>query len=187
MSLKRLCAHLSSKPLSLDILLLFNKPQKILHPLCDVLDNWGGYDEDQGEYQPVYEEFGSILLLLFAFVYRYGLTAADLGRPNHSFVGKLLTKGHLARPLSELTDQEKNHINDWIQALFDTEAGGLGDELMSGCLPQDFYLLLPTLFHQIVLALSTGNLTEEMLKGGLECKFPPQTSKMAHANPGQTW
>lgn len=179
MSLKRLCTHLSSKPLSLDILLLFNNPQTILHPLCDVLDNWGGYDEDQGEYQPVYEEFGSILLLLLSFVYRYGFTAADLGRSGDSFVGKLLTKGQLAGPISELTEQEVSHMSGWIHALFDTEAGGLGDDMMAACLPQHFYLLLPALFSHIVLALSTGNLTEEMVRGGLECMFaPPQPRRI---------
>jgi len=171
MSLKQLCIQLACKPLSLDVLLLFNSLPKILHPLCEVLDTWGGYDEDQGEYQPVYEEFGSILLLLLAFVYRYELTPAELGiRSTDSFVGRLLSRGHLCRPLEELTDSEKSHLNGWIHGLFDTEAGGLGDELMSSCPPQDFYLLMPTLFQQIVLAMSTGNLTEDLLKGGLECK-----------------
>ncbi|KAK3325677.1 mediator complex, subunit Med5 [Apodospora peruviana] len=169
MTLKQLCSQLASRPLSLDILLLFDKPYKILHPLCELLDNWGGHDEDQGEYQPVYEEFGSILLLLMAFVYRYSLSPAELGiRSPDSFIGKLLSGGNTSRPLDELTEQEKSHMNGWIHGLFDTEAGGLGDELMSSCPPQDFYLLMPTLFHQIVLALSTGHLTEDMLKTGLE-------------------
>ncbi|KAK0635373.1 mediator complex, subunit Med5 [Bombardia bombarda] len=169
MTLKHMCSQLASKPLSLDILLLFDKPYRIIHPLCELLDNWGGYDEDQGEYQPVYEEFGSILLLLLAFVYRYGLTPTDLGITSpDSFVGKLLGRPYLNRPLDELTEQEKSHMNGWINGLFHTEAGGLGDELMASCPPQDFYLLMPTLFHQIFLALSTGYLTEDMLKGGLE-------------------
>lgn len=175
MSLKQICRELASKPLSLDILLLFDKPYKILHPLCELLDNWGAnknhFDDDGGEAQPVYEEFGSILLLLLALVYRYNLSTADLGiRSSDSFVGKLLSGGNLSRPLEELSDQEKSHMNGWIHGLFDTEAGGLGDDLMSSCPPQDFYLLMPTLFHQIVMALSTGRLTEDMLKTGLECK-----------------
>jgi mediator of RNA polymerase II transcription subunit 5 len=41
---------------------------------------------------------------------------------------------------------------------------------MSACPPQDFYLLMPTLMHQIVLACNSGNLGEEALRGGLECK-----------------
>ncbi|KAK4033848.1 hypothetical protein C8A01DRAFT_19269 [Parachaetomium inaequale] len=169
MTLKQLCSQLAAKPLSLDVLLLFDKPQKILHPLCELLDNWAGYEEDQGEYQPVYEEFGSILLLLLAFVYRYNLSPADLGiRSPDSFVGKLLGGGTLCRPLEELKEQEKAHLNGWIHGLFDTDAGGLGDDLMASCPPQDFYLLMPTLFHQIVVALSAGYLTEDVLKGGLE-------------------
>ncbi|EGS17271.1 uncharacterized protein CTHT_0065900 [Thermochaetoides thermophila DSM 1495] len=164
-----ICRDLASKPLSLDVLLLFDKPHKILHPLCELLDNWAGYEEDHGEYQPVYEEFGSVLLLLLAFVYRYNLSTADLGiRSSGSFVAKLLNGVDRCQPLEQLSEQEKSHLGGWIHGLFDTEAGGLGDELMSSCPPQDFYLLAPTLFHQIVNALSAGYLTDEMLKGGLE-------------------
>jgi mediator of RNA polymerase II transcription subunit 5 len=172
MTLKQICTQLAGKPLSLDVLLLFNNQQKILHPICELLDGWGGYDDDQGEYQPVYEEFGAILLLLLAFVYRYGLTPADLGiRSVDSFVGRLWSKGHLSRSLDDLTEQEKAHLNGWIHGLFDTETGGLGDELLSTCPPQEFNLLTSTLFHQIVLALSTGLFTEDQLKSGLECKL----------------
>ncbi|KAI1125351.1 mediator of RNA polymerase II transcription subunit 5 [Nemania abortiva] len=168
MSLKLLCSQLAKKPLSLDVMLLFGKPAEILHPLCEVLDNWR-YDEDQGEYQPVYEEFGAILLLVLAFVYRYNLTVVDLGiRSSDSFVAKLLNQGQLSRPLEELTDLEKVHLDGWIQGLFDTETGGLGDELMSSCPPQDFYLLVPTLFHNIMLALDAKYLADESLKTGVE-------------------
>lgn len=171
MTLKQLCSQLAAKPLSLDVLLLFDKPQKILQPLCELLDNWAGYEEDQGEYQPVYEEFGSILLLLLAFVYRYNLSPADLGlRSPDSFLAKLLGGGNKYRPLEELDEQEKAHLNGWIHGLFDT-AGGLGDDLMASCPPQDFYLLIPTLFQQIVVALSAGYLADDVLKGGLECEF----------------
>jgi mediator of RNA polymerase II transcription subunit 5 len=153
--------------------MLFDKPAKILHPLCELLDNWR-YDEDQGEYQPVYEEFGSILLLLLAFVYRYGLTPSDLGiRSPDSFVGKLLSRGNLSRPLDDLTEQESDHLGGWINNLFDTDAGGLGDELMSSCPPQDFYLLIATMFEHTVLAYSSGVLSEDLLKSGFECERHP--------------
>ncbi|KAI1772929.1 Med5-domain-containing protein [Hypoxylon cercidicola] len=168
MTLKLLCSQLAKKPLSLDVMLLFNKPIAILHPLCELLDNWR-YEEDQGEYQPVYEEFGSVLLLVMAFVYRYNLSTADLGvHSSDSFVAKLLSVGQLSKPLDELTEQEKSHLGGWIQGLFDTESGGLGDELLSSCPPQDFYLLVPTLFRNIVLAFSTNHLDEESLKTGVE-------------------
>ncbi|GAP89110.1 putative mediator of RNA polymerase II transcription subunit 5 [Rosellinia necatrix] len=168
MSLKHLCSQLAKKPLSLDVMLLFGKPAVILHPLCEVLDNWR-YDEDQGEYQPVYEEFGAILLLVLAFVYRYNLTAVDLGvRSTDSFVAKLLNQGQLSRPLDELNDSEKAHLDGWIQGLFDTETGGLGDDLMSSCPPQDFYLLVSTLFHNIMLAIDAKCLGDESLKTGVE-------------------
>ncbi|RDW73519.1 Med5-domain-containing protein [Coleophoma cylindrospora] len=168
MTLKALCSKLAQKPSSLDTMLLFDKPVTILQPICEVLDNWR-YDDDQGEYQPVYEEFGSILLLVLAFVHRYNLSPNDLGiRNSESFVTKLLNQGHLSKAMENLTDQEQSHLDGWIRGLFDNESGGLGDELMGSCPPQDFYLLVPTLFHHIVIACSTNNLSDEGLKGGLE-------------------
>lgn len=170
MVLKTLCSQLARKPSSLDIMLLFDKPTTILQPICELLDRWQ-YDEDQGEYQPVYEEFGSILLLLLAFVHRYNLSTIDLGlQSNDSFVGKLLVRGAISRSMDELSEQEKNYLDGWIRGLFNAEGGGLGDEPMSQCPPQNFYLLVPTLFHQIVMASSTGYLTDESLKGGFECE-----------------
>ncbi|KAG7106635.1 Mediator of RNA polymerase II transcription subunit 5 like protein [Verticillium longisporum] len=168
MSLKNLCSQLSRRPLSLDVILLFEKPTAILQPLCDLLDDWK-YDEDQGEYQPVYEEFGSVLLLLLAFTYRYNLTASDIGaRSPDSFVAKFLSQGHLSRSSEELSDLEKSHLGGWIHGLFDQEAGGLTDDLISSCPPQEFYLLIPTLFQNVVTAFATGHLSEESLKGGVE-------------------
>ncbi|TVY53481.1 Mediator of RNA polymerase II transcription subunit, partial [Lachnellula suecica] len=185
MSLKGLCSQLARKPSSLDVMLLFDKPTTILQPICDLLDNWH-YDDDQGEYQPVYEEFGSILLLVLSFTHRYNLSTVDLGiRTPDSFVAKLLNQGHLSRAMDELTEQEQNHLDGWIRGLFDNESGGLGDELMSSCPPQDFYLLVPTLFHHIVLACSTKNLSDDGLKGGLE--YLVDTFLLPSLIPGITW
>jgi mediator of RNA polymerase II transcription subunit 5 len=185
MSLKSLCSQLARKPSSLDVMLLFDKPTSILQPICELLDNWR-YDDDQGEYQPVYEEFGSILLLVLSFTHRYGLSTVDLGiRAPDSFVAKLLNQGHLSRAMDDLTSQEQSHLDGWIKGLFDNESGGLGDELMSSCPPQDFYLLVPTLFQHIVLACSTKNLTDEALKGGLE--YLVDTFLLPSLIPGITW
>ncbi|KAI0157878.1 Med5-domain-containing protein [Hypoxylon sp. FL1284] len=168
MTLKQICSQLAKRPLSLDVMLLFNKPITMLHPLCELLDNWR-YEEDQGEYQPVYEEFGSVLLLVFAFVYRYDLSPTDIGiHPIDSFVAKLLTIGQNSKSLDELTEQEHNHLGGWIQGLFDTESGGLGDELLSSCPPQDFYFLVPTLLHNTILAFAVNQIDEESLKSGIE-------------------
>ncbi|KAF5879332.1 putative mediator of rna polymerase ii transcription subunit 5 protein [Botrytis fragariae] len=186
MTLKTLCSQLARNPSSLDIMLLFNKPTSFLQPICELLDNWR-YDEDQGEYQPVYEEFGSILLLVVSFAHRYNLSTVDLGikNPTESFVAKLLVQGHLSRALDPLSQQDQNHLDGWIRGLFEPEGGGLGDELMSSCPPQEFYLLVPTLFHHIVLALSTETLSEEGLKGGLE--FMVEPFLLPSLIPGITW
>lgn len=185
MSLKSLCRKLVRKPSSLDVLLLFDKPITILQPICDLLDNWR-YDEDQGEYQPVYEEFGSILLLVLSFVHRYNLSPVDLGISSPtSFISKHINQGHLSRATENLTEQEQNHLDGWIRGLFDNDRGGLGDELMSSCPPQDFYLLVPTLFNHMVLACSTNNLSDEGLKSGLE--YLVDTFLLPSLIPGITW
>jgi mediator of RNA polymerase II transcription subunit 5 len=171
MSLKLLCSQLAQKPQTLDILLLFEKLPTILDPLCQLLDNWR-YEEDQGEYQPIYEEFGSILLLVLAFAYRYNLTAADIGITSpDSCIAKILSRAHISRDRDELTEQEKGHVSGWIHGLFDSESGGLGDDLMSSCPPQDFYLVVASLFQNIVVAYTYGHLNDESLKGGIECEF----------------
>lgn len=170
MSLKLLCSQLAQKPQILDILLLFEKLPAILDPLCQLLDNWR-YEEDQGEYQPIYEEFGSILLLVLAFAYRYNLTAADIGITSpDSCIAKILGRAHISRDGDELTEQEKGHLSGWIHGLF-ADSGGLGDDLMSSCPPHDFYLLVASLFQNIVVAYTYGYLSDETLKGGIECKL----------------
>ncbi|KAG5951308.1 hypothetical protein E4U53_003370 [Claviceps sorghi] len=168
MSLKMLCSQLAQKPQTLDILLLFEKLPAVLGPLCQLLDNWQ-YEEDQDEYQPIYEEFGSILLLILAFSYRYNLTAADIGiASSDSSVAKILGRAHVSHARNDLTDQEKGHVTGWIKGLFDSDSGGLGDDLMSSCPPQDFYLLVATIFQNIVVAYTYGYLNDESLKGGIE-------------------
>ncbi|PHH81203.1 hypothetical protein CDD80_38 [Ophiocordyceps camponoti-rufipedis] len=168
MSLKLLCGQLAHKPQSLDIVLLFERLPTVLEPLCQLLDNWR-YDDDQGEYQPIYEEFGAILLLVLAYAYRYNLRAADIGIVSpDSCVAKILNRAHISRPLGQLTEPEKGHVNGWIHGLFGNETGGLGDDLMSSCPPQDFYLVVASIFQYIVVAYSNGYLNDESLKSGIE-------------------
>ncbi|KAI9815113.1 MAG: mediator complex subunit [Pycnora praestabilis] len=166
MSLKTICTLLSRKPLSLDVILLFKTPLDILSPICQTLNTWR-FEDDQGEYQPVYDEFGGILLLLLVFVHRYDLTIYDLGLMNDdSFVTELLRRGNVSKRMDVLTSQEDKNLGGWIRGLF--EAEGISDELMSSCQPQDFYLLVPTLFSQTLAACNGNILDLETMKGGLE-------------------
>lgn len=171
MSLKLLCTELVQKPQSLDVLLLFETLPNTLGPLCQLLDNWR-YEDDQAEYQPVYEEFGAILLLVMAFTNRYDLSPSDIGLYSpRSSVRRIITQAHVSRGKSQLTEQEDKHLNGWILGLFDSEGSGLGDELMSSCPPQDFYMLIAPLFYNIVAGYSHGYLSDESLKSGVECEF----------------
>ncbi|KAI9848198.1 MAG: mediator complex subunit [Sclerophora amabilis] len=167
MTLKSICNSLARKPVSLDVLLLFNSSMSILQPICQLLNSWR-YEEDQGEHQPVYEEFGSILLLVLAFVHRYSLHASDLGVfDEDSFIYRLIEKSDISKSSETLTEEGGKHLSGWIKGLFDSD-NVISDDLMSSCRPQDFYLLVPTLFSQSVAACRANVIDWETLKGGLE-------------------
>ncbi|PGH22909.1 hypothetical protein AJ80_02958 [Polytolypa hystricis UAMH7299] len=171
-TLKSICNSLSRRPQSLDIMLLFISPATILQPLCALLDTWK-WDEDQGsESQPVYDEFGSILLLVLAFKYKYDLSPHDLGISNpDSFVLRLLERGSSSQRLEDLSEKQTQNLGAWITALFIAE--GISDESMSSCSPQEFYLLVATLFSQSLAACEAGKLEFETLKGGFEYLLEP--------------
>ncbi|KAL4889650.1 mediator of RNA polymerase II transcription subunit 5 [Aspergillus ambiguus] len=171
MTLKNICNALSRRPQALDVILLFRSPKQVLQPLCALLDSWH-WDEDQGESQPVYDEFGSILLLVLAFKYRYDLRPYDLGIVTHdSFVVRLLERGSSSQKLDELSEKQNKHLGSWIGALFIAE--GISEETMSACSPQEFYLLASTLFSQSLGACEAGKLEFDTLKGGFEYLLEP--------------
>ncbi|KAJ6164243.1 hypothetical protein N7470_002915 [Penicillium chermesinum] len=170
-TLKNICNALSRRPQALDVILLFRTTKQILQPLCALLDSWR-WDEEQGENQPVYDEFGSVLLLVLAFKYRYDLSPSDLGISNNdSFVLKLLDHGSCSQKLVELSEKQNKDLGVWIAALFNSE--GLGEETMSACSPQEFYMLVATLFDQSLGACESGRLDFETLKGGFEYLLEP--------------
>ncbi|KAB8266567.1 mediator of RNA polymerase II transcription subunit 5 [Aspergillus minisclerotigenes] len=171
MTLKSICNSLSRRPQALDVILLFRSAKQVLQPLCALLDSWH-WDEDQGESQPVYDEFGSILLLVLTFKYRYDLRPYDLGiTSNDSFVLKLLDCGSSSQNLDDLSEKQNKNLGAWITALFIAE--GISEETMSSCSPQEFYLLVTTLFNQSLTACEAGKLEFDTLKGGFEYLLEP--------------
>lgn len=123
-----------------------------------------------GEHQPVYDEFGSVFLLLVTIAKRYELDSQDLGlEDDTSFLYSVLQVGPAARNINKLSSQQSEQFTRWIRDLFETH--GIRDETMSSCPPQDFYLLVPSLFQQVIVAFSRGVLDGEALKSGIERKF----------------
>jgi mediator of RNA polymerase II transcription subunit 5 len=121
-----------------------------------------------GESQPVYDEFGGILLLILAFRYRLSLTPVELGaRDNSSFVRRLIESNSADRRIDELDEETSKHLGDWISALFVAEQ--LSDELTSSCSPQEYYSLVPALLNQSLEACESGKLSLETLKSGFDC------------------
>ena len=175
-ALKNICNALSRRPQALDVMLLFRTTKQILQPLCALLDSWR-WDEEQSENQPVYDEFGGILLLVLAFKYRYDLGVSDLGISTHdSFVMKLLDRGATSQKLNELSEKQNMDLGAWIGALFIAE--GISEETMSSCSPQEFYLLVATLFDQSLGACESDRMDFDTLKGGLECKIHMRSQRV---------
>ena len=171
MTLKGICNTLSRKPTALDILMLLTQSDSLLQPFCQILENWPDH-EDQGEYQPVYDEFGSILLFVTAVKDRFNLRLDEMGiEDGDSFLLRYMKSSSISRSIEELSSQEKELLGSWIKGLFETE--GISDELMSACKPSEFHLLIATLFDQSLKASQARMLTMEALKGGFEYLLEP--------------
>jgi mediator of RNA polymerase II transcription subunit 5 len=122
-----------------------------------------------GESQPVYEEFGAILLLVLTVRHHYELAPSGIGiTSTTSFVRQLVEIEAADESLDDLDETKKKHLGDWIAALF--VADSLSDELTSSCSPHEFYKLIPTLLHQSLEACASGKLSIETLKSGFDCK-----------------
>ncbi|KAL7776845.1 hypothetical protein CFE70_007265 [Pyrenophora teres f. teres 0-1] len=200
MYLKQLSCLIFRKPQAMDVMLQFTSPPSILRPLCQFLDDWH-YDSDQGrrfnrkqcdfmlivigEHQPVYDEFGAILVCIMTFMYRYDLTYHDIGIGHDSFVAKLMQRGHHGMLPDELTEEQGKHLGNWLKGLYDSDKEGLSNEVFASCRPQEFYLIVPTLFRQTVVACSTGVLSFETVKGGLE--YLGETFLLPSLIGGLTW
>ncbi|KAL8992329.1 MAG: hypothetical protein Q9169_007185 [Polycauliona sp. 2 TL-2023] len=168
MTLKCICTCLVRNAPTLDIIALFCPPQTLLQPLCHILDNWQG-DEDQVENQPVYDEFGSVLLLVCTITHRFNLPPSSLDP--QSFTSRYFRSASSARPVDQLSEHESNLLGGWIKGLF--EAEGINDELMSMCKPAEFHLLVATLFDQSVKAGMSRVLGLETVRGGFEYLLEP--------------
>ncbi|RMZ79214.1 hypothetical protein DV738_g3524, partial [Chaetothyriales sp. CBS 135597] len=169
--LRDLAHAIIRKPEAVNALSLFIRPSYWLSPLCSLLDEWR-WDEIQGESQPLYDEFGAILLLLLMARTRLSLTKSDMGITNSTgFVSRYLDHQGTEMALRDLSQESQNHLGEWINALYVLES--LNDELTTSCSPQDFYLFLPTLLRQSLLALQCGKLSPDSLKGGLEFLLEP--------------
>jgi Mediator complex subunit Med5 len=125
-----------------------------------------------GESQPLYDEFGSVLLLILASKRRLSLSKDDIGMTNPSgFVSHYLDQEGTERALQDFTDDSKSLLGDWINALYVAEV--LSDDLTTTCSPQEFYLFIPTLLRQSLLAFQAGKLSQDVLKVGLEYLLTP--------------
>lgn len=175
--LRRMCQALALKTNSLDTLLLHIQPIQLLSPIVRYLDNWKE-DEDEINFQDMFTDFGSILLLVVLVYRRYDLGLADLGiSTNHgSFCSNAVrqlqkTSSWQATSLEDLSTDQRELLGGWITGLFDTD--GISDELMRSCSAKDLVNLAPLIFQQAITACSKGVIDFDALRGGLEYFIQP--------------
>ncbi|RPA75507.1 Med5-domain-containing protein [Ascobolus immersus RN42] len=166
-TLRTICSYLIRKPPFLDVIFLFEKPETLLKPLYQLLDNFQ-LDEDDQECQPVYEEFGYILLLVLTIMYRYDLKPDDYGGV---FVPQLFKKVLLAN--STISDDAENRrkTEGWIKELFEEQ--GVSNALMSSCQPQEFYNIVPNIISDTLLAAHEQQLNLQALHSGIQYFLQP--------------
>lgn len=177
MSLKTVCNILIKRIPDLDIIMQYAQPAELLMRVCSLLNDWM-HDQDQTEFTPSYEEFASILLFTLAAIHHCDLSEADVGLAGtDTFVFRLLQNISSNTSPADLSDEQSAHLSRWIEGLFATDEHGetsaISDEVMRQCPPQSFYMLVPTLFEQSVLACRSRALTMTTFKGGLELLLEP--------------
>lgn len=164
--LKEMANALVRQPSTINTIALFVPPSDFLVPICRLLDEWS-WEDIHGESQAMYEEFGSVLLLLLTVKFRLNLPNGDLGIGSRTgFVAQYLTSGQTEAAPSSSADEQQRHLRDWIQNLYFEE--GLSDEVTSSCSAKDFYLMIPTLLQQSMAAFSVGKLSQHKLEQGLD-------------------
>ncbi|KAL9604923.1 MAG: hypothetical protein Q9219_000111 [cf. Caloplaca sp. 3 TL-2023] len=143
-----------------------------IEELVAELENMEDADHPAAENQPVYDEFGSVLLLVSTIRHRFDLNLADLGIVNpKSFTAQYFRSACGSRAIETLTGHENDLLGGWIRGLFETE--GIDDELMSMCKPAEFHLLVATLLDQSVKACQAKVLTLDILNGGFGYLLEP--------------
>ncbi|KAI1621251.1 mediator complex, subunit Med5 [Exophiala viscosa] len=169
--LKDLANAIIRRPAAINCISLFIRPSYWLGPLCTLLDEWR-WDEIHGEAQPVYDEFGAVLLLVLVTKARLQLPQSELGiRKKDGFLSEYMNNGDSEQELGSLSEVRMAHLGNWINALYLAE--GLSDELFTNCSPHDFYILIPTLLRQSMTAYQQDKLTQDSLKAGLDYLLEP--------------
>lgn len=101
---------------------------------------------------------------------RLGLAKTELGiRKKDGFLAEYFSNADSEKGLETLSEEKTTHLGNWINALYLAE--GLSDELCTNCSPHDFYILIPTLLRQSMIAYQQDKLTHESLKAGLDCEY----------------
>lgn len=110
-------------------------------------------------------------MLVMAFILRFELSHHDIGLADGTFIAQFIAKGHHSMTPEEMTSDQEKYLGNCLKGLYDADKEGLSNDVFASCRPQDFYLIVPTLFSQTVMACSHGVFSFDAVKGGLECEW----------------
>ena len=124
------CYSLLSRCYSCNHYVIYSNIHRTSKIRVSILGEYGTILIAKGESHPIYEEFGSILLLILAFRHRYTLQDNELGLlATDSFLRRYLRSMNNSRRLDALDDVQRQHLGNWIKGLFDSD--GISDEIVS--------------------------------------------------------
>lgn len=181
--LRRLSLSLLLHLKTLDIVVLYIEPLRLIKQILNYLDNWQA-DEEDLNFQDTFTDFGSMFLLLVFLVKRYNVTLEQLlllktDHSSYSFcIDSLSNFGNLDGFNTESLDKNNQSmvnedlIDGWINALFDSSSG-ISDELMSKSSVKQCFKLIPMIFKQAFLAYKENLIDLDTFKGGVEYFFQP--------------
>lgn len=163
--LGRMCLTLTLLPDAMDILFMYISGIQVGQLLGKFLNTWTCQDDDL---QEPYADYGRIYLFCEYIWKRYALdNAIDQSSFTHMKLGETRYQSTSLTPLLDsMTEERKNLLGGWIAALFDAE--GIGDDLMHMSTASDILVLVPSIFQNIILAVYSGILDIETVKGGFE-------------------
>lgn len=162
-----ICSKLVQVPTRVDLLQLYC--DDFLIPFAEALDTWK-VEEDE-DLQQAFEEFGVLVLFLTTYVTRSKLDPSTLSLDSNSFSKRYLCLRDRSTSLHEMTVENQKLLGEWIKALFDS--AGISDMLLGSSSPQDFYLLVPSIFLQAMYACYAKILPISTVVEGIEYFMQP--------------
>lgn len=164
--------------------IFFNDPKGPWNLLCKLVayidDGEFGVDDNDGNFQDVYTNFGLVLSGIVAMAHFFGIDFCHINIERSyttDYIHRLYYKlfDELSNQDSAVDEDEKtivanynNLFTDWANALFNVDEEGLSDDLIKSVNVKQIYKFIFVLFRQAITARIVGALSENSLNNGID-------------------